>query len=128
MFWEICSRSISSSLLYRQLNGLISSYELVKTNVLSLVCNKLQGVTAQMCEPWPDSTAGRIVRLVRNLALTDTGHKVLRIKMQTLAELTCDTRLNVSQTLNRWQREGTASIRRGVVEFPNFSQTLNIDH
>ena len=112
----------------RQLNSLISSYELVKTNVLSLVCNKLQGVTSQLCERWPDSTEGRIVRFIRNHSLTDMGHKVLHIKMQTLADLTCDTRLNVSMVLNRWQHEGLVSIRRGVVEFPDFSQTLNIEH
>ena len=104
----------------RQLSGLISSFELVKTNVLSLVCNKLQGVTAQMCEPWPDSTGDRIIRFIRNHALTDTGHKVLHIKMLTLAVLICDTRLNVSNTLNRWQREGLVSIRRGCLEIYRF--------
>lgn len=118
--YSLVTEGSTCSIDKRQLSSLISNYELVKTNVLSLVCNKLQGVTSQLCEPWPDTTEGRIVRFIRNLALTDTGRKVLHIKMQTLAELTCDTRLNVSQALNRWQRDGLVSIRRGVIEIYQF--------
>lgn len=118
--YSFTSEGSTCSIDKRQLSGLISSFELVKTNVLNLVCNKLQGVTAQMNMPWPDTTEGRIIRFVRNHALSESGHKILRIKMQTLAELICDTRLNVSQALNQWQREGLASIRRGCIVIYRF--------
>ena len=125
--YSMLTEGSTCSIDKRQLNGLVSNYELVKTNLLSLVCNKLQGVTAQLHEPWPDTTAGRIVRFVRNHALTNTGHKVLRIKMQTLAEQICDTRLNVSNTLNQWQRDGLVNISRGVIEIDEF-ENLQFDH
>ena len=118
--YSLLTEGSTCSIDKRQLNGLISNFELVKTNVLSLVCNRLQGATALLTEPWPQTTEGRIVRFVRNLALNDSGHKVLHIKMQTLADMTCDTRLNVSQVLNRWQQEGLVSIRRGVIEIHRF--------
>lgn len=120
--YSLTTEGSTCSIDKRQLSGMISSYELVKTNLLSLVCNKLQCVTAQVVESWPHTTEGRIVRFIRNHALTDTGHKVLHIKMQTLAELICDTRLNVSQALNRWQREGLVSISRGVIDIQELSK------
>ena len=105
-----------------QLSWLISNYEIVKTNVLSLVCNQLQTSTRLLREPWPGSTEERIRYVLSRYCLTRTGHKCVRIKMQTLAHLTGDARLSVSQVLNDWQQRGLAAIRRGVVDIPEFGK------
>lgn len=113
------------SIQKQQLGMLISGFEIVKTNVLSLVCNRLQTVTSMLHEQWPESTEQRVLRFLRDHALTCAGHKVLYIKMLTLASLTCETRLNVSQVLNEWQRQGLIAMRRGVIDIPAFEKLQN---
>lgn len=114
--YTLVSEGSTCSITKQQLSWLISNFEIVKTNVLSLVCNKLQTVATRLLEPWPDTTERKLVKFVSDHSLSPSGRKVLRIKMSTLAQLTCDTRLNVSQVLNRWQREGQACIRRGIID------------
>ncbi len=100
----------------RQLSNLISNFEIVKTNILSLVCNSLQATTAELQQPIPPSTEERLLRLLRVNMLTRTGRKVVRVKMEQLAHMTDDTRLSVSRVLNTWQRRGLIQLRRGGIE------------
>ena len=118
--YSLESEGSTCSISKAQLSWLISNYEIVKTNILSLVCNNLQISTRLMREQWPDNTEKRMFYVLSRFCLTQTGHKRLHIKMQTLANLTGDARLSVSQVLNDWQRRGFATITRGVVDIPEF--------
>jgi len=113
------------SISKRQLSALISSFEVVKTNVLSLVCNRMQMVETGLMAPWPSTTEARILRFVRDRALTPSGRKQLRMKMQTLADLIQEGRLSVSKVLNGWQERGLLEMRRGVVDFFDLGMLMN---
>ena len=103
----------------KQLNYLISNYEIVKTNLLSMVCNKLQTANQALLLPISSDLEERVIRYFRNNMLTKTGRKSIRIKMNALADAVDGTRLNISRILNEWQEKKLATLSRGMIEIPD---------
>ena len=99
----------------KQLNALLSKYEIVKTNFLSLICNRLQTASILMREPFPGNTEDKIRRILQLHKLAFNGKTVVKIKMNQLADVISDTRLNVSKTLNDWESKGLISLQRGCL-------------
>lgn len=97
----------------RQLTYLMSKYELVRTNFLSMICNKLQSANAALREGIPTTTAGKMIKFLKNNKIIHNGQTVIKIKMDYLAEQISDTRLNVSKVLNTWQSRGVIELYRG---------------
>jgi DNA-binding transcriptional ArsR family regulator len=60
----------------------------------------------------------RLVDFIAMHMLTDSGQKCLKIKMETLAELIDESRLNVSHELNALQREGLLRLGRKEIVVP----------
>ena len=56
------------------------------------------------------------------ICTTMQGDKTLRIKMEDLASLLDDTRLNVSNVLNKWREEGLIEMRRKEYIFHNIER------
>ena len=108
----------------KQLNYLISNYEIVKTNLLSMVCNKLQTANQALLLPISSDLEERVIRYFRNNMLTKTGRKSIRIKMNALADAVDGTRLNISRILNEWQEKKLATLSRGMIEIPDFAAIL----
>jgi hypothetical protein len=54
------------------------------------------------------------------------GEKTLNIKMETLATLIAESRLNVSRELNAMQQEGLISITRGIIRVPALEKLLSL--
>lgn len=93
-------------------------------NLLGLVATAEQRLAGQ---PWHDKPVGteqRMVRFLQERMLTQRGAKTVFIKMQTLATAICESRLNVSRVLNRWNDAGLASISRGRIDIPAFERLL----
>ncbi len=97
----------------RQLTYLISKYEIVRTNFLSLICNKLQSCNALLREGIPSTTSGKLIKYIKNNKVVHDGRTVIKIKMDQLASLISDTRLNVSKVLNQWESRGIIELNRG---------------
>lgn len=97
----------------RHLNMLISDYEIVKTNLLNLVCNKLQTARAQLKQPIPNTVELRVMQFIANNTLKHPGKKIFRVKMTHIAEAIDTPRINVSDVLNRWQEQQLVELRRG---------------
>ena len=71
--------------------------------------------------PWKQQTNDirqQFISFLRLRCLTQAGRKVLRIRMEDLAQELHQSRLNVSRMLNDLQREGIVSIGRGMVIVP----------
>jgi len=111
----------------KQLNYLISNYEIVKTNLLSMVCNKLQTANQTLQLPVSNNLEVRVIRYFSNNMLTKTGRKSIRIKMNALADAVDGTRLNISKILNKWQEMNLANLSRGMIEIPDFDAVLALD-
>ena len=58
-----------------------------------------------------------IMGFVRRIQLNAGGEKVLNIKLEKLADIVRETRLNVSRTLHRMQDEGKIRMKRERIVF-----------
>ena len=54
------------------------------------------------------------------------GHKVLNIRMQTLADEIGQSRLNVSRQLNAWKDSGLVALSRGRIDIPQLEKLLQL--
>ena len=111
----------------KQLNYLISNYGVMKTNLLSMVCNKLQTANQALQLPISNDLETRVIRYFSNNMLTKTGRKSIRVKMNTLADAVDATRLNISKVLNDWQEKNLVKLGRGMIEIPDFSTIVALD-
>ena len=88
---------------------------IVKINMLNIVCNRYQQVS-NLIRNHPEKTIkDKIVKFFLAYSSVSKGYKEMQIKMVDLAEQINETRLNVSQTLNEMQRQGTVTLSRGRI-------------
>ena len=97
----------------RQLTYLISKYEIVRTNFLSMICNKLQYANTTLRDGFPSTTLDKLKSFIKNNKICHDGRTNIKIKMNQLASLISDTRLNVSKTLNILQSRDVIELYRG---------------
>lgn len=103
-------------------NELLRRYQIIRTNYLNLICTRLQNNNIKLCNISTLGIKDKIVKFVSDLACSNKGNKCLRIKMEILAGIIDETRLNVSRELNKMQVEKKINMRRGMIEFLNFHE------
>ena len=96
----------------REVYALLKTYEIFRINMLNMICSKIESQHERLWDLAPHNLEGRLAQFVRSLCTSPTGIKVLRIKMEDLAALLDDTRLNVSRVLNKWSQEGRVEMHR----------------
>ena len=89
-----------------------STYEIFRINLLNMLSSKVENLHERIWTIAPHDLEGRMASLIRNLCTTPKGTKMLHCKMEDLAALLDDTRLNVSRILNKWRQEGLIEMRR----------------
>lgn len=95
--------------------GELSRHDIFTINLLNIISRKTQQIEERI---WNyDSTAlhGRIAQFIANRCETQEGEKHISIKMERLAALLCETRLNVSKALNEMQDTGHLTLHRGGI-------------
>ncbi len=102
----------------RQMGQLVSEFDIVKTNVLSTICNRLQSTTSRMRRTIPTTVEERMLQYLGSFFLTRSGKKIVRLKMEDLADAIDTPRLNVSRVLNEWEERQLAELRRGSFIIP----------
>ena len=100
--------TIEKQYIYTVLNA-SDIFRMILFNQLSNIANQQHELRWSIT---PQGLEGRLAHFIRSLCSTPHGRKTLRIKMDDLAQLLDDTRLNVSTILNRWQSEGLIEMRR----------------
>lgn len=105
---EVSLLSISKQEVYR----LVETYEIFRINLLNMLSSKVENLHERIWTIAPHDLEGRMASLIRNLCTTPKGTKMLHCKMEDLAALLDDTRLNVSRILNKWRQEGLIEMRR----------------
>ena len=96
----------------RQVYTLIDTYEIFRINLLNMLCSQVENLHERLWAIAPHDLEGRMVLFVQSLCATPQGTKVLRCKMEDLAALLDETRLNVSRILNKWCGEGLIEMHR----------------
>jgi len=92
--------------------SVLDKYEVFRMNFFNLLSNKAEQLYESIWSIDAQELEGRLIHFIRSLCNTRRGTKVLRVKMEELANLLDDTRLNVSNVLNKWQEEGLVEMRR----------------
>ena len=101
---------------------LTDDFIILRLNMLNILAT-----TAQKAQrlPWRHKPAGmrqQIVKFFEDRCLHPTGAKTVRIKIVQLAAELRESRLNVSQELNRMQDEGLLSFTRGIISIPSLER------
>ena len=92
--------------------GVLDKYEVFRMNFFNLLSAKAELQHERVWSITPQHLEGRLIYFIRSLCTTPQGTKILCVKMEDLARLLDDTRLNVSHILNRWQAQGLVEMRR----------------
>lgn len=95
-------------------------------NFLNLVTHKVQKQNNVIWEQTPGSISGRIVKFISLRCEQQQGRKVLSIKMERLASLLCETRLNISKALNEMQEAGLLELHRKEIVIPSLKLLTDI--
>jgi CRP-like cAMP-binding protein len=106
--------SIDKSFVVDELNH----YEIFRFNFLNIISNRAQVAYEKLRNCYIGGIRERLVDFIAMHMLTDSGQKCLKIKMETLAELIDESRLNVSHELNALQREGLLRLGRKEIVVP----------
>ena len=108
----------------QQVLTLVAEQEIFRLNLLNIISTQSQRIGHQ---PWRRPATDirhKIVRFVESRSLRPAGKKVLRIKMEDLARLIGESRLNVSKTLNTMAREGLITLSRGEIHIPALEKLI----
>ncbi|MBO7230780.1 MAG: Crp/Fnr family transcriptional regulator [Bacteroidaceae bacterium] len=101
--------------------------ELIKQNIfsinfLNLISHKAQKTEQMIWADTPESIAARIYKFILLRCEQQHGRKVLSIKMERLASILCETRLNVSKALNEMQNNGIIELHRKEIVIPSLNK------
>lgn len=97
---------------------LAQSYEIFRLNLLNIVCTQSQKLMRHPWRPQPPTIRQKVTAFVETHSLRPTGRKKLHIKMETLARLIGESRLNLSRELNAMHQENLIVLSRSTINFP----------
>lgn len=100
-------------------------YEIFRLNYTNIISNRAQVLNARLWAPTTGKQEARIARFILHRCERPTGKKLLKIKMEKLAEILNDTRLSVSKALNKMQDKGLIELHRGEIFVPETSLLLD---
>lgn len=106
--------------------SVLDKYEVFRMNFFNLLSHKTEELHERIWSIDAQQLEGRFIYFIRSICATTHGTKTLRAKMEDLADLLDDTRLNVSNVLNKWQEEGIIEMRRKEFVFHDIERLKTI--
>ncbi|MCQ2213874.1 MAG: Crp/Fnr family transcriptional regulator [Bacteroidaceae bacterium] len=110
----ICHTECSTITIERkQFINIMMNNHIIKANMLNLICNSLQQMEKKLHLIYDQDTTTKVAYFFYTCALTNKGQKHIYIKMETLADIIGETRLNVSRSLKTFREAGLlTSVRK----------------
>lgn len=96
----------------------LSNYTVCQFNFANIICSRAQQQYKQIWNDPYGELRTRFIQFIKQHSLRPAGYKLLRTKMEDLALLLNDRRINVSKMLNEMQKEGYINLRRKEIEIP----------
>ena len=115
---ECDTLTIEKSYLFNEL----SRYNIFIMNLMNLLCQRAQLKNAQIWNARQLPLPEKIVEFIAIRSESQEGCKTLQIKMDDLADILGETRINVSRALNLLQKNGLIELRRKEIHIPSFKQ------
>lgn len=100
-------------------------YEVFRLNYVNSVSNRAQSLYSQLWKTPATGTESKVIHFFLTYAEKLEGEKTIIIKMEDLAEILDDTRLNVSKTLNDLQSRGLIELRRKIIYIPEIAKFIH---
>ena len=104
--------------------GELSKHNIFTINLLNIISHKAQQIDERIWNYDSTTLQGRIIEFIANHCETQKGEKHISIKMERLAALLCETRLNVSKALNEMQNAGYLTLHRGGLTIHAIEKSL----
>ena len=113
---ECDTLTIEKSYLFNE----FSQHEIFLMNLMNLLCQRVQQKNSQIWNARRLPITEKIIEFIAARSESQEGCKTLQIKMDDLADILDETRLNVSSALNLLQRNGLIELRRKEIHIPSF--------
>ena len=91
---------------------------------MNLISRRVQLLNDAIWSYTPTTIEGRIITFIAKRCETTHGCKKVNIKMERLAALLCETRLNISRALNNLQGNGLIVLSRKEIYIPEFEKLI----
>ena len=104
--------------------GELSKHNIFTINLLNIISRKTQQINERIWNYASTTLQGRIIEFIAHRCETQKGEKHISIKMECLAALLCETRLNVSKALNEMQDAGQLTLHRGGITIHAIEKSL----
>lgn len=101
------------------------NYEIFRLNYQNIISGRAQNLQRRLWVTPVGTLRERMMQFFLVHLERAVGRKVVKIKMENLAQILNETRLNVSKVLNQMQDEGLLALHRGEIEIYEASQLLN---
>jgi len=85
---------------------------IVRSNFINYLCNSLRKSNSGRLAVPTNGVENKMKAAIASFCLTLNGEKNVRVKMNDFATLIDETRLNVSNVLNRWNEQHLIELRR----------------
>lgn len=102
-----------------ELLKLASDSLIFRLNIINLLATALQKHELRLWAHSPASLTDRLARFFLNHVAVPYGHKLFHIKMNDLALLLNDSRLDISRALNAMQSRDLLTLSRGKIVIPH---------
>lgn len=117
---EVHTVSISKAFVLKEL----FNYEIFRLNYMNIVSNRTQMLHNRLWAVSGDNPEARIIHFILTHVERPSGEKVLKIKMEDLAQIVNETRAGVSKALNSMQAKGWAELHRGEIIIPDAEKLI----
>lgn len=99
-------------------------YEIFRLNYMNIISNRAQTCYNRLWTEVPERLEARITDFILSHIERPSGEKILKIKMEELANAINDTRLSVSKALNGMQENGLLELHRGEIVIPDLERLI----
>ncbi len=94
----------------------LCEYEIFRMNYLNILSRRVQLLQEKLQVPVGNTTSEKVYNWMCRICERESGNKMFQMRMEDLAVLVDDTRLNISRVLNAWQGRGLLRISRLRIE------------
>lgn len=117
---EVHTVGISKTFVMKEL----FSYDIFRLNYMNIISNRAQMLQNRLWTLPGNSLEARITYFILSHVERFSGEKVLKIKMEDLAQIVYETRTSVSKVLNGMQEKGLIELHRGEIVIPEAERLI----
>ena len=94
-------------------------YDIFRLNYMNIISNRAQTCYNRLWTKVPEKLEARIANFILSHIERPSGEKILKIKMEDLAQIVNETRAGISKALNNMQDRGLIELHRGEIVIPD---------